>query len=451
MSDKPENAPASPASGNQAAVEIEKLMALHPKGFDLSLGRITRLMERLDNPHHRLPPIIHIAGTNGKGSCAAYCRSLLEAHGKSVHVHTSPHLVNWHERFRLNGALVDDARLADAILRVADANDGEHITVFEILTAVMFVLFAEHPADAAIIEVGLGGRADATNIIAQPAASIIMPIGMDHEAYLGDTVEKIATEKGGIIKRGGPLIIGAQPHDEARDTLEEIAARIGATAKVYGQDFYAFEEHGRLVVQTDNDLLDLPLPALAGRHQYANAAAAIMGVRAAGFEPSNQEIETAMAHVQWPARMQKLPDGALSNLAPEGSEIWLDGGHNPDAAKAITEHLADAEDQIERPLFMICGMINTKDSIGYFRQFDGLVRHVFAVPVPSSDAGVYPALLSAHAGEAGLSAEPVETVQNALHLLGDNWNNLERAPRILICGSLYLAGDVLHDNGTPPQ
>lgn len=448
MSVEPDKMPVTSLDGGRAAAEIEKLMALHPKGFDLSLGRITRLMEKLGNPHKSLPLVIHIAGTNGKGSCAAYCRALLETKGKRVHVHTSPHLVRWHERFRLAGQLVDDVTLADAIKRVAAANDGEHITVFEILTAVMFVLFSEHPADFAIIEVGLGGRADATNIIEAPAATVIMPIGLDHEAYLGDTIEKIAMEKGGIIKRGVPLIIGAQPHQEARDVLEDMAVKSRAPAQIYGQDFHAFEEHGRMVFQNELGLSDLPLPALAGRHQFANAAAAIMAVNAVGIRLGDKDIEQAMLDVTWPARMQKLENGPLTDLAPEGSGVWLDGGHNPDAAAACAEHLAALGETTDRPIFMICGMINTKDAVGYFRPFYGLVRHVFTVPVPSSDAGVDPAILSAHAIEAGLSAEPVASVQNAIALLGDDWNKLEQAPRILISGSLYLAGDVLRDNET---
>lgn len=442
------NAPA--AEFGKADRAIEKLMDLYPKGFDLSLGRITRLMKRMGNPHTKLPPVIHIAGTNGKGSCAAFCRAILEEQGQSVHVHTSPHLVRWHERYRLAGELVDDDTLANAIERVAIANDGEHITVFEILTAVMFVLFSEHPADVAIIEVGLGGRADATNIIERPAATVIMPVGLDHVTYLGDTIEKIAIEKGGIIKRGVPLIIGAQPHAEARETLENMAMRLHAPMKIYGQDFHAYEEHGRLIFQNEDGLSDLPLPALPGRHQYANAAAAIMAVYAAGFKPADSAIEAAMVSVSWPARMQTLASGPVTALAPEGSEFWLDGGHNPDAAIASAEHLAQREEAVERPIYVICGMINTKDATGYFRAFHGLVRQVFTVPVPSSDASVDPDILAGHAMEAGLPAQSAPSVQSAIGRLSESCHTDEPSPRILICGSLYLAGDVLRDNLTPP-
>lgn len=438
-----------------AGQQIERLMSLHPKGFDLSLERIRRLLERLDNPQDRLPPVIHIAGTNGKGSAAAFSRAMIEAAGRLVHVHTSPHLVRWHERYRLGetggGQLVDDAIFADAIARVAEANRGETITVFEILTAVGFVLFSEHPADAAILEVGLGGRFDATNVIARPAVSVIMPISLDHEAYLGDRVELIAVEKAGIIKRGAPVVIGAQEHDAARDVLVDTAERLGCPLLVYGQDFIAYEENGRMIYQDEGGLLDLTPPRLVGRHQFANAATAIAAVKAAGFDGSLRVADRAMKKVEWSGRMQKLTDGDLVDLAPAGSEIWLDGGHNPGAGAVIAEAMAEQEEKRPRPLFLIAGMINTKDQSGYFGAFKGMARHVFTVPVTHSDAGVPNDELAARAMEAGLSAEPVSSVESALRLLADTWNGLEVPPRILICGSLYLAGEVLEKNGTPPR
>ena len=435
--------------------EIERLMALHPKGFDLSLDRIRRLLDRLDNPQQRMPPVIHVAGTNGKGSAAAFSRALLEAGGRTCHVHTSPHLVNWHERYRIGaeggGRLVEDDVLAEAIARVAEANRGETITVFEILTAVMFVLFSEHPADAAIVEVGLGGRFDATNVIEQPAASVIMPISLDHEAYLGDKVELIAAEKAGIIKRGCPVVIGAQEYAAAREVLVETAERLDCPLFVYGQDFVAYEENGRLIYQDEGGLFDLTPPRLPGRHQYANAAAAIAGVKAAGFEVNQRIADAAMARVEWPGRMQKLTEGRLVGLAPAGAEIWVDGGHNPGAGAVVAEAMADQEERHSRPLFLIAGMINTKDQTGYFNNFHGMARHVFTVPVNESDAGVPNDELAAKAAAAGLSAEPVASVENALMLLRDTWDDIESPPRILIGGSLYLVGEVLEKNGTPPQ
>lgn len=434
--------------------EINALMALHPKGFDLSLGRITRLLERLGNPHEKLPPVIHVAGTNGKGSTTAFCRSILEAQGLKVHVHTSPHLVNWHERFRIGaeggGHLVGDEVLADAVRRVAEANQGETITVFEILTAVMFVLFSEHPADAAVIEVGLGGRFDATNVIAHPAVSVIMSISLDHQAYLGDRVELIAAEKAGIIKRGWPVVIGAQTQDAAREVLIETAERLGCPFSVYGQDFLAVEENGRMAYQDEDELLDLPLPKLAGRHQQGNAAAAIRALKAAGFSLTEQSITEGLVNISWPGRLERLTHGRLVEGAMDGVEFWIDGGHNPGAGRVIAEAMANLNDRESRPLFLITGMINTKDPVGYFEAFAGMARHVFTVPVRDSDASLDPDFLADTADEAGLTAEPAESVEAAIAAICSNWNRLERPPRILIGGSLYLLGDVLRVNGTPP-
>jgi dihydrofolate synthase/folylpolyglutamate synthase len=438
----------------EADLEIERLLALHPKGFDLSLDRISRLLERLGNPQDHMPPVIHIAGTNGKGSCAAFSRALLEAQGLLVHVHTSPHLVNWHERYRMaapgGGKLVADDVLADAVRRVGEANGGEKITVFEILTAVTFVLFSEHPADACIIEVGLGGRFDATNVIKRSACSVIMPVSMDHEAYLGDKVELIAAEKAGIIKRGCPVVVGAQETEAAQQVLIDTAERLNCPLEVYGQDFVAFEENGRMIYQDQTGLMDLSPPRLPGRHQFANAAAAIAAVKAAGFPINERAVDKAMTSVAWPGRMQRMPQGKLSELGPKGAEIWIDGGHNPGAGIVIAEALTEQEEKFPRPLFLISGMINTKDQTGYFRPFHGMARHVYTVPVTMSESGVPHEELAVRATEAGLSAEPVSSVANALMLLRDTWDEGETAPRILIGGSLYLVGAVLAENGTPP-
>ncbi|OJF98435.1 bifunctional folylpolyglutamate synthase/dihydrofolate synthase [Pararhizobium antarcticum] len=441
---------------SEAAQEIEKLLGLHPKGFDLSLDRITRLLGVLGNPQERLPPVIHIAGTNGKGSVTAFSRAILEASGLSVHVHTSPHLVNWHERYRLGvkggrGQLVGDAVFADAVRRVAAANDGQKITVFEILTAVTFLLFSEHPADVAIIEVGLGGRFDATNVIARPAVSVIMPISLDHQAYLGDRVELIAAEKAGIMKRGCAVVIGHQEEEAAREVLVSTADRLGCPYTVYGQDFMAHEEFGRLIYQDEFSLSDLPLPRLTGRHQYANAAAAIRAVKAAGFDVSDHAIEQGLQSVEWPGRLQRLTLGKLAAIAPVGAEIWVDGGHNPGAGQVIAETMANFEERDPRPLFLIIGMINTKDPIGYFNAFKGLAEQVFTVPIRASDAGLDPVALADDAASAGFEAGAVSGVAEALAAISQMFENDPVAPRILIGGSLYLVGDVLADNGTPPK
>lgn len=443
------------ASSNEAGAVIDNLLALHPRGHDLSLDRIARLLTELGNPHLSLPPVIHVAGTNGKGSVVAFARSVLEAGGQVVHAHTSPHLVRWHERYRIGrtgepGRLVEDAVLADALRRVARANGSQAITVFELLTAAAFVLFAEHPADATVLEVGLGGRFDATNVVRDPVVAVVTSIALDHQQWLGDTVDKIAGEKAGIFKPGRPAVIGFQPYDEAREVLVSEAARRGANALVYGQDFLAFEEHGRLVYQDGDGLMDLPLPGLLGRHQYANAAAAIAGLKAAGLAPDEKAIARGIASVSWPGRMQRLGEGALRDLAVPEAEIWLDGGHNPSAARAVAETLAQLEDRTERPLFIVAGMLNTKDPVPWFEAFRGLVRQVYAVPVTSSEAGIDPAALAAHAIDAGLVARPIGGIEEALARLSKGWRD-EPPPRILIGGSLYVVGEALRLNGTWPE
>lgn len=446
----------SAAERPTASERIERLLAIYPKGFDLSLERISRLLEALGNPQDRLPPVIHVAGTNGKGSATAFARALLEAEGLAVHVHTSPHLVNWHERYRIGrkgetGQLVDDATLSDAVERVTQAN-GEHmITVFELLTAVTFVLFAEHPADAVILEVGLGGRFDATNVISKPAVSLIMPVSLDHQSYLGDRVEIIAAEKAGIIKRGCPVVIGFQSSDDARQVIIDIADRLRCPLSVFGQDFVAYQEHGRMVYQDESGLIDLPLPRLPGRYQIANASAAIKAVREAGFYLSDQAVEKAMISVSWPARMQRLTHGELLHHAPEKAEIWLDGGHNPGAGIVIAEALAELEDRDPRVLYMIIGMINTKDPVGYFEAFAGMAKQVFTVAISSSDAGIDHETLANAARIAGLNAKPVANVADGLKAIQELAKDDAIAPRILIGGSLYLAGDVLAANKTPPK
>lgn len=441
---------------NEAAKEIERLMTLHPKGFDMSLDRVLRVLDVLGNPHLKLPKVIHVAGTNGKGSVTAFCRALLEAGGHAVHVHTSPHLVNWHERYRIGvkggqGEFVNDAVFADALRRVGEANGGQHITVFEILTAVGFLIFSEIPADAVILEVGMGGRFDSTNVVPKPAVSIIMPISLDHQAYLGDRVELIAAEKAGIMKKGCPVVIGQQEYDAALDVLVSTADRLSCPVTVYGQDYSAHEEFGRLIYQDEFGLADLPLPRLLGRHQYANAAAAIRAVKEAGFAVTEAMMEKAMNTVEWAGRLQRLTEGELLQYAPPGSEIWVDGGHNPGAGEVIAEAMAGFEERQARPLYLITGMINTKEPVGYFRAFADIAEYVFTVPIRDSESMIDPVILAHSAFDAGLVAEPSLSVADALKEIAERHMPEEVAPRILIGGSLYLAGTVLEDNGTAPK
>ena len=431
-----------------AAERIDALMQIHPKGFDLSLGRIRDLLEKLDNPQDKLPPVIHVAGTNGKGSTIAFIRAILEAAGLTVHVDTSPHLVNWHERFRIAGTLVEDAVLSDAIHRVALANDNQPITVFEILTAVAFVLFSEYPADACLVEVGLGGRFDSTNVMDKTDLSVITPVFIDHEAYLGDTLAKIAFEKAGIIKQGVPVIIGQQ-EDEALDVIVRQAARNRASTQIAGQTYSAMRENGRLVYQDENALLDLALPRLAGEHQIANAATAIAACRlfcqVRNFNLNNSMIEKGLQNADWPARMQHLTHGTLIKAMPDSCDVWLDGGHNPGAGAMIAQFLSDLEERAPRPLTMVCGMLDTKDTGGYFAQFKTIAECVITAPILSSEAGIDPEKLADQAENAGLPAVAAPSLQQALHMIDGSEPN-----RVLICGSLYLAGDMLEQNGTPP-
>lgn len=428
---------------------INKLSEIHPKGFDLSLDRILLLLEKLGRPQDKLPPVIHVAGTNGKGSTLAFTRAILEAQGYKVHVHTSPHLVNWHERYRLGGKLVSDDVLAEAIERVANANDNKPITVFELLSAVMFVLFSEHEADFALVEVGLGGRFDATNVIPSPRVCAIAPVALDHQAYLGDTIEKIAFEKAGIIKRKVPVAVGRQ-QDGARDVIEEVARKNGSPIVIAGQDFDAYRDATGFAYQDEDGLLDLPMPKLAGEHQLDNAALAIAAIRLAGIEVSPEAFAKGMLSVTWPGRLEKLPEGKITKQLSSDSEIWIDGGHNPSAGEAISAELLRQNAGMNRNTLLICGMINTKEPFGYFKPFEELGAEVFTIPVAMSEAGIPPADLAEIAQSAGLKTQSFSSLVEAIQATK---MRLEETPdiRILFCGSLYMVGEVLAINETPPH
>lgn len=438
--------------GSSDAV-LARLLALHPKLIDLSLGRILTLLERLGDPQKRLPPVIHVAGTNGKGSTIAFMRAILEAAGLSVHVYTSPHLVRFHERIRLGapggGRFVDEAVLVEALERCERANSGDQITFFEITTVVAFLLFAEHKADVVLLEVGLGGRFDATNVIPHPACTVVTPVSLDHSEYLGDTVTKIAGEKAGIFKRGAPAVIAPQ-EPEPTAVLEAAAERVGASKILIGaQDFAVHEDGGRLVYEDGDGLLDLPLPRLSGRHQHVNAGTAIAGLRAAGYGglPA-RAFEQGMLGADWPARLQRLARGKLADLVTDRAELWLDGGHNPDGGRVLAQAMADLADRNPAPLVMIAGLLSTKDAKATLGHFKGLAQMLFAVPIQNSLAARPAEEVAEAARNAGLPAEISGSVDQALRTIADrDWS---APPRILICGSLYLAGEVLSANGTPP-
>jgi dihydrofolate synthase/folylpolyglutamate synthase len=433
---------------------LHRLLKLHPKRsqhgtIDLALHRIERLLAALGHPEDKLPPVIHVAGTNGKGSVCAFTRAMLEAQGLKVHMHISPHLVSFHERIRLAGKLISEEELCDLLEEVERVNAGQEITYFEITGAATFLAFSRHHGDALVLEVGLGGTYDATNVVRKPAMTIIQPVGLDHVEFFGDNIRDIAAEKAGIIKRGVPVVIGPQ-EDAALDVIQKRAEAMHAPAFLFGQDFHGHQEHGRMVYQDESGLLDLPLPKLIGRHQIENAAVAIAGLRhAARAWGTDKAIETGLRTVDWPARLQRLSHGPLVDAAPKGAEIWLDGGHNPHCASAVARAVADLEDRSERPLYLVCGMLKSKDAVGFLSEFRGLARHVVTVSIPGEANAFGAGELYDRAREVGLDAAPAEDVHDAMLQLSA-WaraHTKEPPPRILICGSLYLAGTILTENG----
>jgi len=432
---------------------LARLLELHPKKIDLSLERMWRILAALDHPERRLPPLVHVGGTNGKGSVIAFMRAILEASGLRVHVYTSPHLVRFNERYRVGapggGRLVSDAELTAVLAECERANGGAPITVFEMETAAAFLLFARHPADMLLLEVGLGGRLDATNVVERPAATVITPISVDHVDFLGSSLDGIAREKAGIFKRGAPAVLAAQPRDALR-VVEREAARLAVPLKIAGEDWTATEERGRLVYQDEDGLLDLPAPRLFGRHQFDNAGVAIATLRALPqLALPSRAFEEGLANVDWPARLQRLPHGRLVALAPEGSEVWLDGGHNREGGRAVAATLADLEERVSRPLVLIVGMLATKDSEGFLRNFAGLARRIMAVPIQGQDKALPPDSIADTARRVGMPATSCGGLESAL--AATIRLDLEAPPRILITGSLYLAGEVLALNGTVPS
>jgi dihydrofolate synthase / folylpolyglutamate synthase len=417
-------------------VILERMMTLHPKVIDLTLGRVERLLSALGNPERRIPPVVHIAGTNGKGSTQAMIRAGLEAGGDKVHAYTSPHLARFHERIRLAGELISEPMLTALLDECVSANGGEEITFFEITTCAAFLAFARVPADWTLLEVGLGGRLDATNVVDHPRLTIITPVSLDHQAFLGDTVGAIAGEKAGIIKRGVPVIIGPQT-EEGLAVIEAKAARMGAPVLAFGQHWHVGEDRGRLVFQDEHGLLDLPLPNLPGPHQVQNAGAAIAALRQLGRDEA--ACEAAVTRAEWPARMQRLRRGPLVEMAPK-VELWLDGGHNPAGGEAIAATLARMP---ARETHVICGMLNTKDVRGYMVPLAPHVRRLHAVSIPGEKNTLPAEVTQDAASSAGMEAVKAGSVADALAAI----TATSPEARVLICGSLYLAGSILRENG----
>jgi dihydrofolate synthase / folylpolyglutamate synthase len=431
---------------------IARLSELHPQRIELGLERMAELLQRLDHPEHKLPPVIHVAGTNGKGSTIAFLRAIMEAAGLRVHAYTSPSLVRVNERFRIGrsggGILVSDDELYAAFERCERANAGAPITLFEIETAAALWLFAQHPADVVLLEVGLGGRLDATNVIDAPLATVIAPISTDHTEFLGDSLITIAREKAGIIKRNVPVVCAEQPA-EALAVIEQHAKRMQAPLHRAGQEWQVNIERGRLVYQDDRGLMDLAAPKLFGRHQFDNAGLAIATLRAQDrFRIEMAAFEPGIIHAEWPARMQRLGSGKLLDQAPRGCEIWLDGGHNAEGGRVAAAALGDLEERVSRPLVVIVGMMANKDPGAFLANFAGLTRHIIAVQIPDRDNPMPPDRLADAARQLGMRVETAVGIEAALSSLARLV--YEEAPRILITGSLYLAGHVLSVNGTPP-
>jgi dihydrofolate synthase/folylpolyglutamate synthase len=438
---------------------LAEMKLLHPQLIDLSLGRVERLLGKLGDPHKMLPPVVHVAGTNGKGSVTAYLKAILEAAGARVHVYTSPHLVRFHERIELAGpdgkaAPIGEDTLVEVLQRTLARNGADDVTQFEITTAAAFLAFAEHRADVLLLEVGLGGRLDATNVVEHPVLDVITPISMDHAEKLGATIGKIAYEKAGILRQGVSAVISQQV-PEAEDVIRAEALKVGAPLMVWGEHYDAYEQRGRLVVQSEDLLLDLPLPSLVGSHQIVNAGTAVAAALRLGASLPNlglgeRAIEQGLTSARWPARMQRLDSGPLPSLLRPSAELWLDGGHNPAAGRALAQTLADLEERSPKPLHLIVGMMGLKDAAGFLAPFRGLASHVVTVPIPGAhEAPHAPETLAETAREVGLKAESATDIAAALK----RTDIYEPGPkRVLICGSLYLAGHVLGlQEGVEPQ
>ena len=422
---------------------LARLSQLHPKLIDLSLDRMLPLLEKLGNPQDRMPPVIHVAGTNAKGSTIAFLRAFLEAAGKKVHVYNSPHLVRFNERIRLAGALVETPRLDAALEEVEAINNGDPITFFEVTTVTAFKLFAETPADYLLLETGMGGTYDTTNVVKHPLGTIITPVDYDHQGFLGNTLAEIASNKAGILKRGAKAVMGLQ-QDEARKVLDRAAQRLGIRPVWQGEDFHGAEQDGRLVYADEAGLLDLPPPALVGAHQFDNAALAIAACRHFGLPVDEAALAEGLRRVTWPARMQPIRQGKLRALLPAGHELWLDGGHNAHGAAALARAIAAMP---QRPLVLIMGMMNTRapeDFLAPFRDLHPAEIHALTI---LGEANAHDGEeIAARARAMGFAAKAQASVMTALEAAA----KIENA-RVLICGSLYLAGDVLAQNGTQPD
>lgn len=416
---------------------LERLYRLHPKKIDLSLGRMTGLLAKMGHPERKLPPVIHVAGTNGKGSTVAYLRATLEAAGLKVHVYSSPHLVRFAERIRLAGKLIDEDHLLDCLLLCEESNGDSPITYFEITTAIAFRAFAGCPADVVLLEVGLGGRLDATNVIEKPLSTVITPVSMDHEQFLGSDLGSIAREKAGIAKSAVPLIIAEQPAP-AKAVILDYAEKIGAPC--FGWSVRSTDSG--FDYEDSKGLLSLPRPNLHGPHQVANAGLAIACLRQQDrFNITTENFIRGITSANWPARLQNITDSPYGKLLPAGSALWLDGGHNPAAGQILADHFAKPD---PRPLYLICGMMANKNICGFLEPFRPLVTKVYGIKVIGQESHSADKIASM-ADQVKIKSASAPSAENAIRTISG-----EQPVRVLICGSLYLAGDILAQNDLLP-
>ncbi len=419
---------------------LERLQRLHPKSIDLSLGRLERLLAALDHPERRLPPVVHIAGTNGKGSTLAMLDAMLQADGRKVQRYISPHLVRFNERILFNGQPIDESAFAEVLDRAERANQNEPITFFEITTAAAFIAFAERDADILLLETGLGGRLDATNVVDHPLLTLISTVSLDHQAYLGEKLSQIASEKAGILKRDVPCILGPQDQDGLA-AIEARAKELNVALSIHGRDWSVESAGDGFLVTMGETKIELPAPALQGPHQLENAGLATVAALSLGhLSPPLDAIIKGLREANWPARLQLLQSGPLCDLLPKGSSLWLDGGHNPAAGEAMARCF-DKDDP--RPLHLIIGMLNTKDTEGFLSPLIPLSTSLQAVPVPDEPASRDADDLATEAQSYGANASPASSFEAALlHIEKEE----KRPVRVLISGSLYLAGHVLRAN-----
>jgi len=445
---RPEAIDAVSGSASCEAI-LRRLIGLHPKQIDLSLGRLRGLLQKMGHPERELPPVLHVAGTNGKGSTIAYLRAALEASGQRVHVLTSPHLIRINETIRLAGQLITDEHLASVLQACEDANGDDPITIFEVTTAAAFLAFRDKPADILLLETGLGGRLDATNVIDRPLLTAITTVSPDHQNFLGDSLTEIAGEKAGILKPGVRGVISHQAPDAAK-AIQGRADALGIDLLRQGREWQVEDRDGALCFQSDKGTLQLPLPALKGVHQVQNAGLALACLQnLTGFTLSGEDLAAGLTKVHWPGRLQRLHKGPLyEQLGPNG-ELWLDGGHNPGAGAALAQTLQDwrERDETPRQLHLIMGMLRRKDAAGFLAPFRTLAPKLHAVDVPYEASAMAPGDIVRAARVLGLDAAPVDGVAEALaHIAADRAGGA--APRVLICGTLHLAGSIL---ATDPQ